>query len=91
MAFDPPPPEPPPAPRLSHEERQEQYRHECEMRLIEHLDVGKRIAYLDGRRKARGQTVVDRIMADMHPWCRQEITDELAHRQHEAQLTKILR
>ena len=88
MPFDPPPVDEPPA---KVDTSSEQYRHECEVRYVEGMEVGARIRLLAEIRQRRGDAAVDRIMADLSKWCLQEITDELAIIEQERKLMEMMR
>ena len=69
----------------------EEWRHACEVRALEKMDVDRRLRLLNDIRKARGEAALDRIMKSMSRWCLQEIADEAEAIQRERELAGILR
>lgn len=86
--FEPPRFEPP-EPKI--DTNSEQWRHECEVRMLENMEVGKRVRWLSDIEKKRGDAAVDRIMKSMSRWCLQEIADEAEAIKRERELAGILR
>ena len=86
MAFDPPARFQPP----KKDTYSEQWRHECEVRYLENLDVVARMRLLEGIRDKRSHAAYERILKDMSDWCLQEIADERRARMREADLLSII-